>query len=67
MNEFLRGTGIRMVDVVREIQAIALAAERSEDPELLAACRRAESLLARLRNDFIQDLVGDTAPSERAA
>lgn len=67
MIEFLPGAGIRMVDVVREIQAIALAAERSGDPEVLAACRRAESLLARLRNDFIQDLIGDVAPSERAA
>jgi len=56
-----------MVDVVREIEAIALAAGRSSEPEVLAACRRAQSLLARLRNDFIQDLIGDTAPSERAA
>lgn len=58
---------IRMVDVVREIQAIALAAERSHDPEIVAACRRAQSLLARLRNDFVEDLIGDKAPSERAA
>ena len=58
---------IRMVDVVREIQAIAHLAERSEDPDVIAACRRAQSLLARLRNDFIEDLIGDLAPSERAA
>ena len=56
-----------MVDVVREIQAIAHLAERSEDPDIIAACRRAQSLLARLRNDFIEDLIGDLAPSERAA
>ena len=67
MIEFQPGAGIRMVDVVREIEAIALAAQRSADPDLLAACRRAQSLLARLRNDFIQDLIGDTAPGERAA
>jgi hypothetical protein len=67
MIEFHTGAGIRMVDVVREIEAIALAAARSSDPEVLAACRRAQSLLARLRNDFIQDLIGDAAPSERAA
>lgn len=58
---------VRMVDVVREIQAIALAAERAADPEIVAACRRAQSLLARLRNDFIEDLIGAKAPSERAA
>jgi hypothetical protein len=56
-----------MIDVVREIQVIAVAAERSKDPEIIAACRRAQSLLARLRNDFIKDLIGDMAPSERAA
>ena len=67
MIEFRRGAGIRMVDVVREIEAIALAAGRSDDPDVVAACRRAQSLLARLRNDFLQDLIGDTAPSERAA
>jgi hypothetical protein len=56
-----------MVDVVREIQAIALAAERFPDPVIVAACRRAQSLLARLRHDFVEDLIGDTAPGERAA
>lgn len=61
------GGTVRMVDVVREIQAIALAAERAADPEIVAACRRAQSLLARLRNDFIEDLIGAKAPSERAA
>ena len=58
---------IRMVDVVREIQAIAQLAERSDDTDIVEACRRAQSLLARLRNDFIEDLIGDGAPSERAA
>jgi hypothetical protein len=58
---------VRMVDVVREIQAIALAAERMGDPGIMAACRRVQSLLARLRNDFVEDLIGDTPPSEGAA
>jgi hypothetical protein len=56
-----------MVDVIREIQAIARAAEEGGDPEIVAACRRVQSMLARLRNDFVEDLIGDTAPSERAA
>jgi len=56
-----------MMDVVRELQAIEIAAERAADPELLAACRRAQSILARLRNQFVEDLIGDRAPSERAA
>ena len=58
---------IRMVDVVRELQAIALAAQRSHHPEIVEACRRVQSLLARPRNDFVEDLIGDKAPSERAA
>ena len=58
---------IRMMDVVRGVQAIALAAERGGDPDIVAACRRVQSLLARLRNDFVEDLIGDRAPSERAA
>jgi hypothetical protein len=33
----------------------------------MAACRRVQSLLARLRNDFVEDLIGDRPPSERAA
>jgi hypothetical protein len=61
------GVPVRMVDVIRELQAIALAAERATDPELRAACRRAQSLLARLRNQFVDDLIGDRAPSGRAA
>lgn len=31
-------TPVRMVDVVRELQAIAVAADRGGDLELLAAC-----------------------------
>jgi hypothetical protein len=58
---------IRMADVVRELQSIAVAADRAGDPEVVAACRRAQSLLARLRDQFVQDLIGDRAPSERAA
>jgi hypothetical protein len=56
-----------MTDVVREMQAIAGLAERSGDDEVVAACRRVQSLLARLREQFIEDLIGDRAPSERAA
>ena len=56
-----------MADVVREIQAIASFAERSDDLEVVAACRRAQSLLTRLRNQFLDDLLGDAAPSDRAA
>lgn len=58
---------ILMADVVRELQAIADAAEGASHPEIVAACRRAQSLLARLRNQFIVDLVGEIAPSERVA
>ena len=58
---------ILMTDIVRELQAIASIAERSDDLEVVAACRRAESLLARLRNQFLDDLLGDEAPSERVA
>jgi hypothetical protein len=58
---------VLMADVVRELQAIASVAERSDDLEVVAACRRAQSLLARLRNQFLDDLVGDEAPSDRAA
>jgi hypothetical protein len=62
-----QGEPVRMADVVRELQAIALAAERAADPELRAVCRRAQSLLARLRNQFVEDLIGDRNPSERTA
>jgi hypothetical protein len=58
---------VLMGDVVRELQAIASIAERSDDLELVTACRRAQSLLARLRNQFLDDVLGDRSPSERAA
>ena len=58
---------VSMRDVVKELQAIASIAERSDDLEVVAACRRAESLLAHLRNQFLDDLLGDEAPSGRAA
>lgn len=58
---------VLMTDVVREMQAIAGLAERSGDDEVVAACRRVQSLLARLREQFIEDLIGDRARSERAA
>ena len=56
-----------MTDIVRELQAIASVAERSDDLEVVAGCRRAQSLLTRLRNQFLDDLLGDEAPSDRAA
>lgn len=56
-----------MADVMRELQLIAAAAERATHPELVEACRRAQSLLARLRNQFVDDLIGGVAPSDRAA
>jgi hypothetical protein len=56
-----------MADVMRELQAIAWIAERSSDLEVVAACRRVQSMLARLRNQFLDDPLGDQAPSERAA
>lgn len=58
---------VLMVDVVRELQAIASVAERSNDVEVVTACRRAQSLLARLRNQFLGDVLGGHAPIERAA
>jgi hypothetical protein len=58
---------ILMADVVRELKAIASVAERCDDLEVVAACRRAESLVARLRNQFLDDLLGDEPPSARAA
>ena len=58
---------ILMADVVRELQAIASVAQRSNDLEVVAACRRAQSLLAQLRNQFLVDLLGDEPPSARAA
>jgi hypothetical protein len=64
----LRRSGpVLMTDVVREMQAIAGLAKRSGDDEVVAACRRVQSLLARLRDQFIEDLIGDRAPSEPAA
>jgi hypothetical protein len=39
---------VLMTDVIRELQAIAAVAERSDDLEVVTACRRAQSLLAKL-------------------
>jgi hypothetical protein len=57
------GAPLVMADVVREIQAIADAAERADQAALLAACRRAQSLLARLRNQFLFEVAGPGTPS----
>ena len=61
------GPPVLMADVMRELEAIASVAERSNDLEVVAACRRAQSLLTRLRNQFLDDLLGDAHPSERVA
>jgi hypothetical protein len=58
------GPPLLMADVVREIQAIADAAERADRPSLAAACRRAQSLLARLRNQFVFEVAGPGTPSD---
>jgi hypothetical protein len=54
---------IAMVDVVRQIQAIADLAEGAGDPALVEACRRAHSLLARLRNQFLFEVTGPGSPA----
>ena len=56
-----------MSDVVRELQAIAAVAETAEDPAVVHACRRAQSLLARLQKQFLQDVIGDGQPSDHRA
>jgi hypothetical protein len=58
---------VLMTDLIRELQAIAAVAERSDDLEVVSACRRAQSLLARLHNQFLDDLIADQTPGERAA
>jgi hypothetical protein len=53
-----------MADVVRQIQAIADLAEGAGEPGLVEACRRAQSLLARLRNQFVFDVAGPGSPAD---
>lgn len=52
-----------MADVVRELQAIADAAARANDGALVQASRRAQSLLARLRNQFVFEVAGPGSPA----
>lgn len=59
------GRPLVMSDVMREIQAVARIAEEREDAELAQACRRVQSILDRIRNQFVEDLVGPTPPAER--
>jgi hypothetical protein len=54
---------IVMADVVRELQAFADAAALAGDPSLVDAARRAQSLLARLRNQFVFEVAGPGSPS----
>ena len=56
-----------MADVIRELHAIARAANSGDRPEMVEACRRAESLLARLRNQFAFEVAGPGNPADRAA
>jgi hypothetical protein len=57
------GGPLVLADVVRELHAIADAAARAGDPDVIAACRRAESLLARLRDQFVFEVAGNGTPS----
>lgn len=59
------GRPIVMSDVMREIQAVARIARERDDAELARACRRVQSILDRIRNQFVEDLVGPTPPAER--
>jgi hypothetical protein len=54
---------LRLVDVVAELHRIAdmATAGSVQGPEVAAACRRAESLLARLRNQFLDEVVLEDA------
>jgi len=48
--------------VIGELHKIADLARQLDEaggPEISAACNRAESLIARLRNQFIEDLLAD--------
>lgn len=56
-----------LADVVREIQALAGAAERSDRPDLVEASRRVQSMITRLRNQLVEELVREGAPLEPAA
>jgi hypothetical protein len=52
---------LRFSDVIDELQRIAALAGSNEagGVEIVAACRRAESLLARLRSQFLDDVLAD--------
>jgi hypothetical protein len=53
------GDALRFVDVISELHRIAEMATAGvvNGKEIAVACRRAESLLARLRNQFLDDVV----------
>jgi hypothetical protein len=50
---------IRFVDVLDELEAIAtlLGREGRPDDPIVAACRRAQQMLLRLRRQFVEDVV----------
>jgi hypothetical protein len=54
-----------MADVIRELEAIAALARDHGAPEVTEACARAGWLLQRLREQFVVDLTGPAAPSDR--
>ncbi|HZB04052.1 MAG TPA: hypothetical protein VE737_06980 [Actinomycetota bacterium] len=55
---------VRLADVVAELQAIREVAAGSED--LIEVCRRAESLIDRLRSQFLAEVIeGRPAPLSR--
>jgi hypothetical protein len=62
---------LRFVDVITELRAIADVASDTQGLDgrsVAAACRRAESLLFVLRQQFLADVVDvDPVPSEPAA
>lgn len=57
------GAPIVMADVMRELQAIADAAERLDAMSILESRRRAQSLLDRLRAQFVFEVAGPGSPS----
>lgn len=54
----LVGGAVRLTDVVRELELIALTIRGAGGPkELMAACTRAERLVAALEEQFLADVV----------
>lgn len=58
-----KGAPIVLAHVMRELQTIADAAERRDRRAILEAGRRAQSLLDRLRAQFVFEVVRPGSPS----